>query len=450
MALIPSVNHRGTGTDAKAVLGVIGDPDGVGRVLEVLRATGAAGDAGDGAGGHWCSRRCCPPDLPSMPRWTRRRIEQALKDGTVNGVASTNALELGIDIGGLDAAILASYPGTMMSTWQQAGRAGRGSATALVTLVAFEGPLDQYLARHPKELLTKPHEHAVVDLDNPYILNGHVLCAAAELPISDRDEACFGPKLPDALAHWERKGRLAKTSAGWVYHGRGRPVAEVSLDAIDAGRVEVRCNDANGDPSQSSRGRLLEVLSERRAYASAHPGAILYHQGDSYRILRLDLASGVATAQRVKTMEYTEPINQPSIAVAAEGRRRPLNGGIGGGVGSTLFVGRVEVTDEFVGYRRKRYDRVVQTCGLELPPVQFATVGVWCVISRRIRDAVRAAGWDWLGGLHAAEHAMIHLLPLFAMCDKRDLGGMSTAAHPDVGGGAVIFIYDGYQAGSAS
>src|SRR6266545_3654215 len=167
--------------------------------------------------GHWCSRRCCPPDLPSMPRWTRRRIEQALKEGTVNGVASTNALELGIDIGGLDAAILASYPGTMMSTWQQAGRAGRGSATALV---AFEGPLDQYLARHPKELLSKPHEHAVVDLDNPYILNGH--------------------------------------------------------------------------PSHSSRGRLLEVLSERRAYASAHPGAILYHQGDSYRILRLDLASGVA------------------------------------------------------------------------------------------------------------------------------------------------------------
>ena len=161
--------------------------------------------------GHWCSRRCCPPDLPSMPRWTRRRIEQALKEGTVNGVASTNALELGIDIGGLDAAILASYPGTMMSTWQQAGRAGRGSATALV---AFEGPLDQYLARHPKELLSKPHEHAVVDLDNPYILNGHVLCAAAELPISDRDEACFGPKLPDALAHWERNGRLAKTSVG--------------------------------------------------------------------------------------------------------------------------------------------------------------------------------------------------------------------------------------------
>src|SRR6266511_2947833 len=254
MALIPSVNHRGTGTDAKAVLGVIGDPDGVGRVPEALRATGAAGDAGDGAGGHWCSRRCCPPDLPSMPRWTRRRIEQALKEGTVNGVASTNALELGIDIGGLDAAILASYPGTMMSTWQQAGRAGRGSATALV---AFEGPLDQYLARHPKELLSKPHEHAVVDLDNPYILNGHVLCAAAELPISDRDEACFGPKLPDALAHWERNGRLAKTSAGWVYHGRGRPVAEVSLVAINAGRVEVRCNDASGDPSHSSRGRLM-------------------------------------------------------------------------------------------------------------------------------------------------------------------------------------------------
>jgi DEAD/DEAH box helicase domain-containing protein len=377
----------------------------------------------------------------------RRRIEQALKDGTVNGVASTNALELGIDIGGLDAAILASYPGTMMSTWQQAGRAGRGTATALVTLVAFEGPLDQYLARHPGELLSKPHEHAVVDLDNPYILNGHVLCAAAELPISGRDEAFFGPKLPDALAHWERKGRLARTSAGWIHRGRGRPVAEVSLDAIDAGLVEVRCDDANGDANHSSHGRLLEVLSQRRAYASAHPGAILYHQGESYRILRLDLAGGVATAQRVKTVDYTEPINQPSIAVTAERRRRPLNGARGRGVGSTLSVGTVEVTDEFVGYRRKHYDRVVQTHDLDLPPVQFATVGVWCAVSRRIRDAVRAAGRDWLGGLHAAEHAMIHLLPLFAMCDKRDLGGMSTAAHPDVGGGAVIFIYDGYPGG---
>ncbi len=375
----------------------------------------------------------------------RRRIEQALKEGTVDGVASTNALELGIDIGGLDAAILASYPGTMMSTWQQAGRAGRGSGTALVTLVAFEGPLDQYLARHPQELLSKPHEHAVVDLDNPYILNGHVLCAAAELPVTDREEACFGPRLSDALAHWEQKGRLTRTSAGWIHHGRGRPVGEVSLDAIDAGRVEVRCGDGNGDAS-SGRGRLLEVLSERRAYASAHPGAILYHQGDSYRILSLDLARGVATARQVATEEYTEPINQPSVTVTAERRRRPL-GGNGRGTGSTLFVGTVDVTDQFIGYRRKHYDRVVQTHDLELPPVEFATVGVWCAVSSRIRDAVRGAGGDWLGGLHAAEHTMIHLLPMFAMCDKRDVGGMSTAAHPDVGGGAVIFIYDGYPGG---
>jgi DEAD/DEAH box helicase domain-containing protein len=376
----------------------------------------------------------------------RRRIEQALKDGTVDGVASTNALELGIDIGGLDAAILASYPGTMMSTWQQAGRAGRGAATALVTLVAFEGPLDQYLARHPQELLTKPHEHAVVDLDNPYVLNGHVLCAAAELPITDRDEAFFGPKLPDALAHWEQTGRLAGTSAGWIHHGQGWPVGDVSLDAIDAGRVEVRCSDGNGDASRSGRGRLLEVLSERRAYACAHPGAILYHQGNSYRILSLDVAHGVATARQVATEEYTEPINQPSLTVTAERRQRPL-GGSRHGAGGTLFVGTVDVTDQFIGYRRKHYDRVVQTCDLELPPVEFATVAVWCAVSSRIRDAVRGAGRDWLGGLHAAEHAMIHLLPLFAMCDKRDVGGTSTAAHPDVGGGAVIFIYDGYPGG---
>jgi DEAD/DEAH box helicase domain-containing protein len=162
--------------------------------------------------------------------------------------------------------------------------------------------------------LSKPHEHAVVGLDNPYILNGHVLCAAAELPVTDGDEACFGPKLPDALAHWEQKGRLAKTSAGWIHPGHGRPVADVSLDAIDAGRVEVRCGDGDGNGAASSgRGRLLEVLSERRAYASAHPGAILYHQGDSYRILSLDLAHGVATARQVATEEYTEPINQPSV-----------------------------------------------------------------------------------------------------------------------------------------
>jgi ATP-dependent helicase YprA (DUF1998 family) len=165
------------------------------------------------------------------------------------------------------------------------------------------------------------------------------------------------------------------------------------LDAIDAGRVEVRCGD--GGDASSGRGRLLEVLSERRAYASAHPGAILYHQGDSYRILSLDLARGVATARQVATEEYTEPINQPSVTVTAERRRRPL-GGNGRGTGSTLFVGTVDVTDQFIGYCRKHYDRVVQTHDLELPPVEFATVGSGALspAGSVTRSAARAGtGW---------------------------------------------------------
>ena len=358
----------------------------------------------------------------------RRRIEQDLRDGRIDALAATRALELGIDIGHLDAVLMAGYPGTICSTWQQAGRAGRGQHPALALLLAFDDPLDQYLVTHPEHLFGAPHEQAVIDPGNPHILAGHLLCAAAEAPLTAADAALFAPSFSEAIKALSGEGLLAETPMGHVFHGAFRPADAVRLTSEDDQAVEVRCGPL-----------LLESVSRRRALATAHPGAILLHQGESYRIETLDLEHGVALATAESTEHYTESLRHTDIQILAQrGSRR---------IGEvTVIHGRLRVTETFYAYQFKAYDQVLATRPLELPPHEFDTTATWLTMPPGLAARIRAAGHDYAGGLHAAEHALIHMMPLLAMCDRGDVGGMSTTRHRASQTG-IIFLYDGFRGG---
>ncbi|HZD42943.1 MAG TPA: DEAD/DEAH box helicase, partial [Methanomicrobiales archaeon] len=241
----------------------------------------------------------------------RREIENRLKAGLLRGVVATNALELGIDIGSLDAVIISGFPGTMMSTWQQAGRSGRRLSDSLAVLVAFENPLDQYFMRHPDSFFGRPHEHAIVDDKNPYILSGHLLCAASELPIRpERDLPFFGDAGREMLQSLEECGLVRSTPRGWVYAGKGRAVDAVKLDSITADTFRVTCN-----------GNLLETLGTAQAFREAHPGAILLHQGEPYIVREFNLQEHTIHVRETDADYYTQPMKSVDLKVLKEMRR---------------------------------------------------------------------------------------------------------------------------------
>ena len=359
----------------------------------------------------------------------RRAIEQALKSGELRGVASTNALELGIDVGSLDAVLIAGFPGTILSTWQMAGRAGRGPQASLVALLGFENPLDQYYMSHPDVFFAKPHEHAIVDPQNPHVLLGHVMCAAAELPLStERDAAFFGEGFPSAIKALQRQNLIQKTPMGHVYRGTSRPVETVALDRLSEHSVQVIAD-----------GELLETLELRRACEEAHPGAVFLHRGETFVIESLDLDTGIAHASRQDVDFYTDTLRQTDLSVRRELDHWRRAWG-------TLHVGEVQASEQVIGYRTRQYDRTVGLHGLDLPEQTFETVALWFTLPDGLRQRVEQAGHDWAGGLHAAEHALIAMTPVYAMCDRWDVGGLSTPLHPDTGA-STVFIYDGHPGG---
>ncbi|MEX2725423.1 MAG: DEAD/DEAH box helicase, partial [Candidatus Freyarchaeota archaeon] len=370
----------------------------------------------------------------------RRNIEKMLRERQLLGVVSTNALELGIDIGSLDAVIISGYPGTIISTWQQAGRAGRGTDDALITLVAFENPLDQYFMKHPEKFFGKPHEHAIIDLENPYITMGHLICAAAELPLRDSDSKYFLPTnagkegtessdmFLSALKVLEYQKVIGKTPKGFVYTGTGRAVEMVSLDSISSDQVKVVCE-----------GKILEVIDRNRAYSEAHRGAIFLHQGETYFVENLDLNNGIAYVRKEDVDYYTEAAETSDIKINREFKEKTCNG-------FKVKLGEVTVTKIYNKYFMKKYDEVLDVEPLELPPIVFDTTALWFIIPDRVVEIVKEKGLDFGGGIHAVEHAMIAMTPYFALCDRRDIGGVSTNKHPNTGK-ATIFIYDGYQGG---
>lgn len=363
----------------------------------------------------------------------RREIERGLFQGELLGVTSTTALELGVDIGALEATVLVGYPGTIASTWQQAGRAGRGVRHALSFLIGLDNPLDQYLMRHPEGLFGRSHENALLDPSNKYVLAGHLPCAAYEAPLVGQDAEYFGQGFSEAVTALVHQGRLEPRGDRWYYPWSDYPAEGVSIRSM-AQESFCLLDESKGNV-------LLEEVEAATAFARIHPGAIYLHQGEGYLIRELDLPRRVAHARPTDVSYYTQPKEINELAVVQTWREQA--------VGSVQAChGQVQVTEQVIGFRRKALftDTLLGEEQLDLPPRSFLTAALWFDIPPMVLSQLRSLGLNIQGALHAVEHAAIGILPLFAMCDRQDIGGLSTPHHSDTGR-AQVFIYDAFPGG---
>jgi DEAD/DEAH box helicase domain-containing protein len=362
----------------------------------------------------------------------RRDLEAALGDGRLIGLAATTALELGINVTGLDAVLIAGWPGTWASLWQQAGRAGRAGRSAAAVLIARDDPLDTYLIRHPEVLLRHPVEATVLDPGNPYVLAPHLCAAAAELALTEADLDLFGPAARQVTEELAASGRLRRRPAGWYSRGRGR-----------AGPGGLRgAGDAPVRVVEEATGRLVGTVDEPSAPLLVHDGAVYLHQGDSYLVSRLDLADRVAFVEPGDPGYVTTARDVTDIEVRGELSR--MNWGE-----ADVCYGDVQVTRQVTCFAKHRSDTgaPLGETPLDLPPRRLVTRAVWWTLSPAGRDRLAAAGVDLSGAAHAAEHASIGLLPLFATCDRWDTGGVSADLHPATGR-LSVFVFDGYDGGA--
>ncbi|MGH3374082.1 MAG: DEAD/DEAH box helicase [Actinoallomurus sp.] len=359
----------------------------------------------------------------------RRALEKALRSRSLVGLASTNALELGVDVSGLDSVIICGWPGTRASLWQQAGRAGRSGQDALAVLIARDDPLDTYLVHHPSAIFGTPVEATVLDPDNPYVLAPHLCAAAAELPLTEKDLPMFGPSAEDVLPDLVRRGMLRHRPAGWYWTKRER-----ASDLADI-------RGAGGPPVQvveEATGRLLGTVDEASAHTTVHEGAVYLHQGESYVVRILHLDDSVALVEAAEPDYSTTARDVTDISILETLRSSSWGPG-------ELFFGTVEVTRQVVSYQMRRLasGQVVGERPLELPPRTLRTRAVWWTLPDESVEVLDDVG----GAAHAAEHASIGLLPLFATCDRWDIGGVSTALHPDTAR-MTVFVYDGHEGGA--
>jgi DEAD/DEAH box helicase domain-containing protein len=363
----------------------------------------------------------------------RRALELELASGRLIGVAATNALELGIDVGGLDAVILNGFPGTLASMWQQAGRAGRTDRRAAAVLVAGDDQLDQWYVTHPRELTTRAPERAVVNPQNPFVLRAQVACAANELPLSPADDRWFGEGLDEAVRELVQSDQLTPRGGHMYWSGERSPAAGVGLRSGSS--VEYQLIDGEAD-------RTIGTVDEARAFGVAHPGAVYLHQGQQYRVEKLDLRDHVAMLAPYDEDEYTQPRTETEIAIVADEMQAPLGGAV-------VHLGSVEVRSRVIAYQRKQIstNRVMEVCDLELPDRTLVTRACWYTVPAEVveREGIGTARLQ--GTVHAAEHGLIGMLPLFTICDRWDVGGVSMALHPQTAE-PTIFVYDGYPGGA--
>jgi DEAD/DEAH box helicase domain-containing protein len=363
----------------------------------------------------------------------RRLLEEQLRSGRLAGVAATTALELGVNISGLDAVLIAGWPGTRASLWQQAGRAGRTGRDALAVLIARADPLDTYLVHHPEAVFGRPVESTVLDPDNPYVLAPHLCAAAAELPLTAADLDLFGGRAADVSGELCERGLLRRRGAGWYPSAKGRALTRTGLRGSGGPPVQI---------VEATTGRLVGTVDEPSAHVLAHTGAVYQHQAQTYLVRRLDLADEAALVDEAEPGYSTSARELTEIEVAGELRRADWGE-------ATVHFGDVRVRRQVTSYVRRRLDTglAIGEEPLDLPARTLLTRAVWWTISPGQRAALAGKGMDLAGAAHAAEHASIALLPLVASCDRWDIGGVSFELNPGTGR-LTVFVYDGHHGGA--
>ena len=361
----------------------------------------------------------------------RREIEAKLLSGDLDAVISTSALELGIDIGGLDACLLVGFPGSMMATWQRSGRVGRRGKESLTALVALPDALDQYLLDHPDELLARPCEPLLFDPENEPVARVHLECAAAELALSRTADARYLERHAAVVGDLLRDGVIAESVAGGLVARRRRPHRDVNLRGTGATFAIV----------DRTRGTTIGTLDGVRVFSEGHPGAVYLHFGRQYEVVELDLDRRRVIVQPADVDYFTAPLSRKETEILEVLEQRDA-----GGLDAAL--GRLRITEQVTGFERKRTQgqEVIDQQALELPPTVMECVGLWFRTPAEVAEELAARGRHLLGSLHAAEHATIGLFPLLALCDRNDLGGISLAFHPQLDG-AGVFVYEGHPGG---
>ena len=361
----------------------------------------------------------------------RRAIETGLQSGQVRGVACTNALELGVDIAGIDAVINCGFPGTLASLRQQAGRAGRAGADALAVLIPRPDPLDVYLCEHPELIFDAPVERTVLHPQNPQVLAQHVAAAAQELPLTEDDQRWFGPTLPSVLERLTTAGYLRRRPTGWYWTRPDRAVDSIDLRAAGGHSVEV---------VDEATGRVLGQVDPAAADRSVHTGAIYLHQGEPWLVADYLPAEHTALVRPGRDGYFTQALNHSDIQILDRLDQVQLGAG-------QVFFGTVELASQVTGYLRRdeQTGKVWDSTPLDLPRRTLRTQAVWYTVDAAALVGIPAK--DLPGAAHAAEHTAIGLLPAFAPCDRWDIGGLSTTLHPDTGQ-LTVFVHDGAAGGA--
>lgn len=362
----------------------------------------------------------------------RREIERQLASGDLLAVVSTSALELGIDIGNLDICILVGYPGTIMSTWQRAGRVGRQGDDSLLVLIAHEDALDQYFVNHPDQFFSMPPETAIINPENDIILKNHLECAAAESAVSIREPLLDNTAVARAMTELESEGRVLRSENGELwYAARRSPHRHVNLRGSSRG-FPIFIADTQ---------QLIGEMDRHRAFFEAHEGAVYLHRGDSYVITGFDHEKGIIEARLKQVTYFTRARSTKSTHILEQIESRQV-------FGTRIGFGRLKILEQVTGYEKKQTasQKSLGIVPLDLPVIEFETQGLWIEIPDRVREYVDTRQLHFMGGIHAVEHAAIGILPLLVMTDRNDLGGISIPFHPQTGK-AAVFIYDGVPGG---
>lgn len=356
-----------------------------------------------------------------LPR-ERRAIEAALQTGALRGVATTNALELGVDIAGVDAVVIGGYPGSVASLWQQAGRAGRRGTESAVVLVARNDPLDAYLLDHPEHLFNSPVEPTVLHPENPAILGPHLAAASQELPLTLADARWFGPTLPLLLDRLTTHGTLRRRTTGWYWPHLARAVDSISVRSSGGAPIEV---------IEEATGRILGTVDSATADRVVHPGAIYVHQGESWLVTDLDREGSEAYAVATTGDHDTIPMSDSEVTISSEHTWRPLGRG-------AVHRGVIDVHTQVVAYLRRSVatGQVIERVALDLPRRTLRTQATWFTLPSVARSSRRRGA-----GAHAAEHVLLSLLSAVAGSDRSDVAGAFSVRHPDTES-LTVFVYD--------